>query len=147
MPDVWIEVFWALFAIGYGIIVEKHYVSLLNATPNWANTVILYLTVPLPSELFGFFLLYLAIGAYTLYRKRSDLYTLFGGKTYGSLMLAIGLNELRMLNGLGEWASAYNPWLGTEAGTVLLAWIILTVVAHILGRVLAPHTRLVHSEI
>lgn len=50
VPDVWVEVFWALFAVGYGIIVEKHYVSLLNATPNWANTVILYLTVPLPSE-------------------------------------------------------------------------------------------------
>jgi hypothetical protein len=138
VPQFLVEIIWSLLVLAYGVRVERYYVSWWSATFNLASFFVILLTVQLPLEGYALLLAYSALGFLVVHYNARKLFPLLGSKTYGSLALALGLNSIGLLAGLRDWAvTNLNQWFGTETGTIALAWVILTVISHVLGFFLA----------
>jgi len=119
------QVLTALVDIGYGIGIEKHYVSWTSVALNMANFAISLAAVTLPPAAFALLFGYGILGALTAYKHWGELYILFGSKTFGSLMLALVVKEFGYL----RWLS---PWFG-DVGQILIFWLGVALIVHAVG--------------
>jgi hypothetical protein len=71
------------------------------------------------------------------YAKSYTFMELVGSKPYGSLTLALGLYESGFLAPL-TILGGINEFLATEAGTILVAWIIFAIISYLVMRRLMP---------
>ncbi|MGA2239254.1 MAG: hypothetical protein ABSG74_08590 [Candidatus Bathyarchaeia archaeon] len=125
------EIVWSLITIGYGIWKERHFVGFSTAVFNLAGFFMVLATVDLPDAFAIMLLFYALLGILVAHAKDYTLMNLLGSKPYGSLTLALGLYQagfLTILQGLGS----VHEWFGTEAGTIVVAWLIVALVSHII---------------
>jgi hypothetical protein len=125
------EILWSLIAIGYGIWKERHFVALPTAITNLAGFLMVLATFDLPDYIPWLLLIYVILGALAAYTKNYALMDLAGCKPYGSLTLALGLYEMGFLAPLALLGRIYEG-LGTEAATIIVAWVIIAVTAHLI---------------
>ncbi len=119
------QVLTALADVGYGIGIEKNYVSWTSVLLNTINFAIALAAITLPPEAFGLLFLYLCLGFYVTRKHKHEWYFLFGSKTYGSLMLVLALNQFGYMNWLDKWLNEFNE--------IVAAWIGLAIMVHAIG--------------
>jgi uncharacterized membrane protein YGL010W len=135
---IWAEILWSLVSLVYGIRVEKYYVSYWSAVVNLASFFMILATVDLPLEAYAVLLAYSLFCFLVVKYDVTTLFLLLGSKTYGSLALAIGLDALTVLDWSGmQLGNRVNRWFATEAGKIILGWIVLAIASHALGYFLA----------
>lgn len=128
------EVIWSFIMIAYGIWKERHYVALSTAVINLAGFLMVLATFDLPEFLPPLLLTYIGLGALAAHTKTYALMELVGSKPYGSLTLALGLYGMGFLAPIRFILASINDTLGTEAGTIITAWVIFAVASHLLMR-------------
>jgi hypothetical protein len=69
-----VQVLTALVDVGYGIGIEKHYVSWTSVALNVTNFLIALAAITLPSEAFAVLFLYWLLGALTTYKHWDEFY-------------------------------------------------------------------------
>jgi hypothetical protein len=125
------EILWSFITIGYGIWKERHFVALSTAITNLAGFLMVLATFDLPDYIPWLLLMYVGLGALAAYTRNYALMDLAGCKPYGSLTLALGLYEMGFLAPLALLGRIYEG-LGTEAATIIVAWIILAIASHLI---------------
>lgn len=137
-PSPIIAILFALATITYGIFVEKHYVSRASIWLNCINVVFLTLTLDFSRFIMIILLIAYAVMGWYLIRLKGHgkVKQLFGSKPYGSLSLALALDEFnnsiwfRYLVTCLEQISPSFQFL--EGNIVLFSWAIILVVVVII---------------
>jgi len=146
LPSEYATLLWGVFTIGYGILVEKYYVSKWTLVANLAGLIIILFTVDLPIAVAIGLIVFLIIGMVSFWAHLTPIFCLFGSKTYGSILFVFGLREIGQL-GVFDWfarslvstlartpeAIEFCSWLTTEFGLVLVGSLLIMFLVHIAG--------------
>ncbi|MGA3108631.1 MAG: hypothetical protein ABSD99_04120 [Candidatus Bathyarchaeia archaeon] len=124
----------------YGIFVEKFYVSWTSVILNAVNFIIALAAITLPTEVFIVLAIYAFLGAIAASKAAKGLYVLFGAKTYGCLMLVLSLNEFGHLGWAQYVGNMVNGWFGTPSGEIVFGWIVLALIVHLMGAIVAHNS-------
>ena len=119
----------AILVIYIGIVVEKHYVSWSSVYTNTLGFIILLGTISMSDTVFLFLVVYTIVGYLTVKMKWRRIFSLFGCKTYGSLVLVLTLGSEGFVFGLYSLES------------VLISWIVVAAAVHIAGYEYIKYTR------
>jgi predicted secreted protein len=128
------EILGSLVLIGFGIYMEKHYISWWNVLGNVLCLILGLATLNL--EVFEIVILtvYSAIGIACTIKRLKKLYFLFGYKTYNSLMLVLGIFAI---SGAYNWLDDIFAQMTTkkipEIGLFLIVWFIVALIVNIIG--------------
>jgi len=130
------EIAAALVTIGIGIVMEKWYVSWWSVGINAITFVVALMTLDL--DMYSWLLLigYIALGIASAVRRWERAYFLFGSKTYGSLMLALGSLTIPSWNNqLVKLGASFQLVLNNSLSLLAFTWILYFIVVHIIGEV------------
>jgi hypothetical protein len=139
IPSPIIAILFALATIIHGIFVEKHYVSRSSIWFNCANVLILILTLDFSRVMaIVFLVIYAVLGWYLIRLKgHGEVKQLFGSKPYGSLSLALALDELNgsiwfryILTYLEQLSHTQFEFI--ENNIILFSWAIILIVVVII---------------
>lgn len=111
----------AVVTIGYGIFVEKWYVSRSSIVVNAMTWFIILFTIDVENWLLGIMGIWLLIGLALVWETgHGGFKQLFGSKVFGSLALVLGLIEWGKIEISGQF--------------LLIAWAVVTGIVFLLGR-------------
>jgi hypothetical protein len=113
-----------------GIIMEKRYVSWWSVGGNIGGLILTFTTLDLNPLVIIALTAYASVGVVCAIKRWSDVYVLFGSKTYGSALLTLGLFSI---GGSYAWINSWFMSSIPEIGIFLIFWIIFTIFAFIIG--------------
>jgi hypothetical protein len=100
----------------------------------WCGLILTFTTLDLNPLVIIALTVYASVGVGCAIKRWSDVYVLFGSKTYGSALLTLGLFSI---GGSYAWVNGGFMSLGTpsipEIGVFLIFWIIFTIIAFVIG--------------
>jgi hypothetical protein len=130
------EIAIALVTIGIGIVMEKWYVSWWSVGINVISFLVALTTLPLEPYSMGLLLGYTILGGVSAWKRWNRLYFLFGSKTYGALMLALGsLNFPSWKEQLLGFASSLGLDLSYTVYLLAFTWGIYFIIVHVVGEI------------
>jgi hypothetical protein len=130
------EIAVALLTIGIGIVMEKWYVSWWSVGINVLSFFVALMTLDLEPYSMALLLGYTVLGGVSAWKRWNKLYFLFGSKTYGALMLALGsLNFPSWRAQLLGFAASLGLTLNYTVYLVAFTWGLYFVVVHIVGEI------------
>ena len=113
---------------------EKRYVSWWSVGGNVSGLILTFTTLDLNPLVIITLSVYAIVGFVCAFKRWSNVYVLFGSKTYGSGLLALGLFSISgsyaWLN--GGFISLVIPSI-PEILMFLIFWVIIAVIAFIIG--------------
>jgi len=111
----------AIATILIGIFAEGDKAQIENVLSNLVSFFLLLATVSMTYQVLAGLSIYMILGIITVWRKITDLYLLFGSKTYGSIALVILFAE----NGL-FWVS-FSDIISVFEGCIIMVLIVHTI--------------------
>ncbi len=132
LPPFLADIIISLVSVAYGIRWECHYTAWMSVFLNVVFTAIFLVSNDLPLLVIGVLLAYVALGAVIVKFNFSQLYSLFGTKTFGAMTLTASLGAIGVLNWLVTILNPFNQYIN-DASVFLGVWIIFGVLIHTLG--------------
>ncbi len=130
------EILAALVTIGIGIVMEKWYVSWWSVGINMMTFIVALMMPELDAYSWVLLIGYIALGIASVVRRWEKAYFLFGSKTYGSLMLALGsLTIPSWSDQLVRLGASFQLVLNDRLSLLAFAWIFYFIVVHVVGEV------------
>jgi hypothetical protein len=126
----------ALLTVGIGVVMEKHYVSWWSVGINVLNLIVALMTLSLDQGTMILLGAYTVLGFVSAAKRWKWAYFLFGSKTYGSFMLALGSLQYPSLQ---QWVLSVADALKTTVSAtsplnyVLFGWAVFFIAAHVIG--------------
>jgi len=109
-----------------GIFVEGQKAQLDNVLSNMSSFFILLATATMPVEVIAGLLIYLSLGIVIVYRKKKDLYLLFGSKTYGSISMVILFAENQFFGLIPYFSFG-------DLRSMVVGCLIVALIVHVIG--------------
>jgi len=128
------ELLFAVLTIGIGIVMERWYVSWWSVGINILSLVVGLTTLDLAPTAMGLLVAYTFLGFLSAWRRWRGAYFLFGSKTYGALMLALGGLQYPPLSTLiMDFATSLSIRFADPTSFLVFSWGIWFFVAHLIG--------------
>jgi uncharacterized membrane protein len=128
------EILGSLVLIGFGVWMETRYVSWWSVVGNISGLILALTTLDLEPLTLVLLIIYIGIGIASVLKRRRKLYVLFGSKTYGSLMLILGILSLQ---GAYQWLNQalVSLTIPSQSEIVLFvtSWVAVAIPVHIIG--------------
>jgi len=130
------EIAVALLTIGIGIVMEKWYVSWWSVGINVISFFVALMTLDLDQYSMVLLLSYTILGGLSALKRWNRVYFLFGSKTYGALMLALGsLYFPSWKEQLLRFAASLNLVLTDTMYFLAFTWGVYFVIVHLVGEI------------
>jgi hypothetical protein len=130
------EILASLVTIGIGTVMEKWYVSWWSVGINIVTFIVALMTPDLDAYSLVILIAYIALGIASAVRRWERAYFLFGSKTYGSLMLALGsLTIPSWSNQLVTLAASFQLVLNDRVSLLAFTWGLYFTVVHVIGEI------------
>ena len=132
------EILTALIVIGFGVWIEKHYVSYPTVVANVLGLVITLVTIDLKLYMWAFLVLYVVLGIVSIAKKMKGLYVLLGSKTCGSLMLVMGAFSIEgTYTWLNQILMGFQIPSLPEAILFLISFVVVVLIVYLIGWIYA----------